>query len=111
LVVMTRNKLAYHARQQHARRRDSRRIACSNVEELQIAAARPSPSQLVAGKELLREFCQRLTMEERQLMDLRGQGCSWSEIAVQLGGTPEGRRKQLTRAADRVERQLRLDED
>ena len=54
---------------------------------------------------------QSLSAEERQLMDLRGQGRSWSEIAVQLGGTPEGRRKQLTRAADRVERQLRLDED
>jgi RNA polymerase sigma-70 factor (ECF subfamily) len=111
LVVMTRNKLAYQARKHHARRRDNRRIAAGRVEELEMAAAGPSPSQIVAGQELLREFCRRLTTEERQLMDLRNQGRSWSEIAGQLGGTPEGRRKQLARGAERVQRELRLYED
>jgi hypothetical protein len=36
------------------------------------------------------------------LADLRGQGHDWAEIALQLGGTPDGRRMQLTRALNRV---------
>jgi hypothetical protein len=51
----------------------------------------------------------RLSDEERRLADLRTQGYDWSEIACMLGGTPQARRKQLTRAADRVARQIGLD--
>jgi len=91
LVVMTRNKLAYQARKHHARRRDNRRIAASRVEELEMAAAGPSPSQIVAGQELLREFCRRLTTEERQLMDLRNQGRSWNCVTfLQAAMNPAG---------------------
>jgi hypothetical protein len=59
---------------------------------------------------LLHSLQQRLTPEDRQLADLRAQGREWPDIAVQLGGTPSGRRKQLTRAVDRVARELGLDE-
>jgi DNA-binding CsgD family transcriptional regulator len=65
---------------------------------------------VAAGRELLSAFRQRLTEEERQLADLRGQGYDWAEIAARVGGTPQARRKQLTRAADRVAQQLGLDE-
>ena len=59
---------------------------------------------------MLDRLQQRLTAEERQLADLRAQGREWPEIAAQVGGTPSGRRKQLTRAVDRVARELGLDE-
>jgi hypothetical protein len=42
---------------------------------------------------------------------LRGQGWEWPDIAAQVGGTPSGRRKQLTRAINRVARELGLDEE
>jgi len=38
-----------------------------------------------------------------RVADLRGQGYEWAEIAAQLGGTAEARRKQLARALDRIE--------
>ena len=41
---------------------------------------------------------------------MRAQGYEWAEIAARLGGTPQARRKQLTRAADRVTLELRLEE-
>ena len=41
---------------------------------------------------------------------MRAQGYEWAEIAAHLGGTPQARRKQLTRAADRVTLELRLEE-
>ena len=34
----------------------------------------------------------------------------WAEIARQLGGTPDGRRMQLTRALDRVSGELGLED-
>jgi hypothetical protein len=52
----------------------------------------------------------RLTEEERHLAERRAEGAAWAAIAAELGGTPDGRRMQLTRALDRVERELGLQE-
>jgi RNA polymerase sigma-70 factor (ECF subfamily) len=111
LVVMARHKLAQQVRRHQAGRRDYRRSELRDSEDLEVRnAAEPSPSRVVAGRELLEEFRRRLTAEERQLADLRAQGFEWAEIAVQLGGTPRTRSKQLARALDRVEQQLEQSE-
>lgn len=65
---------------------------------------------MVAGKELLQEFRKRVSGEERQLAEMRALGREWTDIAAEMGGTPEGRRKQLARAIDRVAQQLGLEE-
>jgi RNA polymerase sigma factor (sigma-70 family) len=108
LISMTRNKVVDATRRQRAQRRDHRRA--TSLEAVDVAASTPSPSQVVEGRELLAAFRVRLTDEERQLADLRGQGREWAEIAREVGGTPDGRRKQLTRAIARVSRELQLDE-
>ena len=110
LVAMTRNKLANQARQQHRQRRDQRRLTACSSESLETADDAASPSEQVAGRELLHEFRQRLSAEERQLADLRSEGFAWSEVAARLGGTQHGRRMQLNRAIERVSRELGLDE-
>jgi RNA polymerase sigma-70 factor (ECF subfamily) len=92
LLTMTRNKVAERVRQQHRQRRDSRRTV-GNVEALALAGQDPTPSRVAAGKELLEEVRRRLSDEERQLADLRGQGVSWDEIATSLGGDPGGSAK------------------
>jgi RNA polymerase sigma-70 factor (ECF subfamily) len=107
LMVMARNKLARQVRLHRAGRRDYRRAEIRGADALEgRSAAEPSPSRLVAGRELLEEFRRRLTDEERRLADLRAQDFAWAEIAAQLGGTPAARSKQLARALDRVEQQL-----
>jgi RNA polymerase sigma-70 factor (ECF subfamily) len=108
LVTMTRNKIADASRRQRAQRRDSRRV--SSLGAVDVAASSPSPSESVSGKELLNAFHERFTPEERQLADCRAKGQEWAEIADRLGGTPESRRKQLTRAIERISQQLGLDE-
>ena len=60
----------------------------------------------IAGRASLRRFREELTDEERQIVDLRGDGLGWSEIATRLGGTAGARRMQLTRAIERVARSL-----
>jgi RNA polymerase sigma factor (sigma-70 family) len=110
LVAMARNKLAMRARHERRQRRDHRRVTTASADELEAAAAGRSPSEVVAGRELLHEMRRRLTDEERRLADLRGQGRAWEEIAAELGGTAVARRKQLARALDRITRELGLEE-
>jgi len=111
LVVMTRHKLSNQRRRYGADRRDYRRLEPCTPEFLDARSAQaPTPSRMIAGRELLEEFRRRLSEEERQVADLRGQGHEWAEIAAELGGTPEARRKQLARAIDRIEQQIEENE-
>ena len=107
LVVMTRRKVANQARRHGAGRRDYRRLEpCDQADLEGRPVSQPSPSRMVAGRELLEEFRRRLSEEERALVDLRAQGCEWPEIAAKLGGTAQARRKQFARAIDLVKEQL-----
>lgn len=110
LVTMARNKLAAHARKQGAKKRDLRRTVEAN-DDVVVADPTPSPSAVVAGRDLLNRFRESLTDDERQLADRRAEGRTWDEIAAELGGNPKTLCKQLARAADRVARHLGLDED
>jgi RNA polymerase sigma-70 factor (ECF subfamily) len=110
LVGMAHNKLVKAIRKQQAQRRDYRAQKEVEPEEIDGAARGPSPSQVLANEELLRECRQRLTEEERQLADFRGEGLPWADIAARLGGTAQARRKQLERALDRVAGELGLEE-
>jgi RNA polymerase sigma factor (sigma-70 family) len=107
LVVMTRHKLANQQRRHGAEIRDCRRLAACDPADLEARTRAPSPSRLVVGREQLAEVNRRLFQEERLLVELRVDGCEWTEIAARLGGTAEARRKQLARAVDRIEEQLK----
>ena len=111
LVGMARKKLLFHVRKQRAQCRDVRRLEPIAHNDCAAVAADPSPSRQCEAQDLLHSVQQRLTPEERQLADLRAQGREWLDIAAAVGGTPGGRRKQLTRAIDRVARELGLDEE
>src|SRR5262245_26712837 len=65
LLAMARNKLALHARTQQRQCRDHRRV--QPADEALLVSDDPTPSQLVAGAELLREAERLLSDEERQL--------------------------------------------
>jgi RNA polymerase sigma factor (sigma-70 family) len=108
LVGMARHKLAEQVKHHHRQRRDVRRAHVPDT--FDVADTAQTPSQQVAGRELLAEMRKRLTPEEQQVAELRARGCDWTQVATQLGGTPEGRRKQLRRAVARLEVELGLDE-
>jgi RNA polymerase sigma-70 factor (ECF subfamily) len=110
LTRMARNKLASQARRNQAQRRDGRRRAAGDVNDLDPAGTGTTPSRVLAARDLLDEVRRRLGDEERRLADLRAQGMGWAEVAAAVGGTPDGRRMQLTRALDRVTQELGLDE-
>jgi RNA polymerase sigma-70 factor (ECF subfamily) len=110
LAGMARNKVAAQARRHSAQRRDFRRAQDLGQADL-TPGSEASPSQVVAGEELLREARARLSEEERHIADLRAAGRSWTEVASEMGGTADARRMQLQRAADRIGRQLGLEHD
>jgi RNA polymerase sigma factor (sigma-70 family) len=109
LKGMARKKLAYHIRQLQAGCRDIRRQEGLDGNSMDAPGPDATPSRIVAGRELLAAVHLRLSPEERQLAEMRGQGLQWAEIAERLGGTPAARRKQLGRALDRVSEDLGLD--
>jgi RNA polymerase sigma-70 factor (ECF subfamily) len=108
LATIARNKVAHQARREYAGCRDRRRVNPGAALE-DCPAGGSSPSRQVADRELVLEAQRRLTPGERALLERRGQGLGWAEIAAELGGSPDALRSRLARAVARVARQLGLD--
>jgi RNA polymerase sigma factor (sigma-70 family) len=110
LVVMARNKLTSQARRARAARRGSPQgQAGGGADPALVPDARADPSRLVTAQELLQETYRRLSPDEQELVNLRNQGRDWAAIAAQLGSSAVVLRKKLSRALDRVGRELGLD--
>ena len=109
LVQLARNKVADHVRHEHAKLRDRRRTNADGSAIDRVADRQESPSQIVAGADMLAQFRVRLNDEERYLAEQRAQGREWNELAGELGQGAEALRKQLQRAVDRVAEELGID--
>jgi ECF sigma factor len=109
LIGMTRNKLAFQVRRQHARRRDLRLNESTRVEDLDVAGSAPNPSEVASHRDLIATIRRRLGSEASRLADLRAEGWEWSDIAARVGGSVQARRIQFARAMRRVTKSLGLD--
>src|SRR5262249_58903453 len=90
LVTMSRKKVVDKSRRAKAARRDYRRVKEGAADrEKHWAAVGPSPSQEVAGAELLQEFRRRLSEEEQRLADRRAPGGCRGPIPPPAGGRPQ----------------------
>ncbi|MGF1583401.1 MAG: RNA polymerase sigma factor [Gemmataceae bacterium] len=111
LVTMAQKKLAKQTRRHRAQKRDQRRIVGDLQDNTDVPGAASTPSQQFAAKELLEQVHQKLTDEEREIMELRNQGLEWNEIALQLDGSAEALRKKFARAMNRITVELGIEED
>jgi RNA polymerase sigma-70 factor (ECF subfamily) len=111
LTAMARNKLASHARKQHALRRDNRRASAIGDAGSQLVSSGDSPCAAIVVRDLQEEVRRRLAPDEWQLLELRNQGHDWAEIAAQAGGLAATLRKKLARAIDRVIDELGLEDE
>jgi RNA polymerase sigma-70 factor (ECF subfamily) len=110
LATMARRKLATKARHSQVVRRDYRSLEDNATGSEGLVAHDSSPSQQVAGRDLLQAVQARLTAEERALAEQRTQGREWADIAAACGGSAEALRKKLARALDRVAGELGLED-
>jgi RNA polymerase sigma factor (sigma-70 family) len=110
LAAMARHRLIYHAKKQKAARRDVRRVEAGAVEDLSLAGGGSTPSQIVSARELLQQCQNKLSEEERSLLDMRRSGRGWSEIAQEIGKSAEAVRKQFERTIKRVSGELGIEE-
>ena len=110
LIAMTRNKVAFQRRREYSQRRDSRKIECTPVDEIDVIETDPGPTDVVSNRDLFDKVCQLLTPEERWILNLRAEGLEWTVIADRLGGSSQSRRMQLARAVHRISQSLRTDE-
>jgi RNA polymerase sigma-70 factor (ECF subfamily) len=73
LVSMARHKLSEQAKYHQSQRRDIRRVQSLTPEHGETAVGGDSPSEVVSNQELLQQFHNQLSEEERQIMDLRAE--------------------------------------
>ena len=107
LVTMARNKLISAARRERTQRRDVRRRDPAGESLLQSIPDRAvQPFDELANREMLTKIYDRLSEEELEISKLRGGGAAWEDVASKMGGTPQSRRMQFSRALDRVADQL-----
>ena len=90
------------------RERRERCRSCAGIEGLAGPADTPATRSRRANS--WQEARRRLSPEELSLLERREQGCEWTEIAAELGSSPEAIRKRLARAIDRVAHELGLDQ-
>ncbi len=108
LVRMAQNKLAMQVRKQYQQCRDIRKNLEFEAGPIDHAGRDATPSRIVAGQELWSKVQAQLSQEEREIVRRRASGEGWEEIATGMGGSADGRRKQIKRALDRVSEQLGL---
>jgi RNA polymerase sigma factor (sigma-70 family) len=110
LMKMARSKVATRARRAEVTRRDRQGQGMVAQAMRAVVDPAPEPGRLVMGRDLLEQFHRRLEPDERALSDRRAKGCTWTEIAADVGSTPEALRKKLARALNRVACELGLDD-
>jgi RNA polymerase sigma-70 factor (ECF subfamily) len=109
LTKMAHNKLAMRARHEYRQRRDIRRNAHLGDIQPEPAARGVEPAQQSLDRDLVNQAFRLMDNETREMAAFRARDMGWSEIASQLGGTADARRKQFRRAVDRIAQKLQVD--
>jgi RNA polymerase sigma-70 factor (ECF subfamily) len=109
LTKMAQNKLAMRTRDQYRQRRDVRRVCNIAADCTAPADKAPGPEQLAIDRDLLKQAYELMEPDVRQIADCRIRGTNWSDIAAELGGTADSRRKQFRRAMDGIAQSLEIE--
>jgi RNA polymerase sigma factor (sigma-70 family) len=109
LTKMARNKLAMQIRGQSRECRNLRRAVALGGVAQQLSDTAPMPVEQIADRELVDQAYQLMDPQVRRIASFRADGAGWSEIAAQLGGTPEARRKQFRRAMNSIAHTLQIE--
>lgn len=99
LVTMVVNKI-------NAKARAAKNRPVSLPTGYEPAAGDPSPSQHMAGREAAAAIRAKLSEEEAWLLDERGDGRTWRDLAAERGRNPDTLRMQYVRLIARLRREV-----
>jgi RNA polymerase sigma-70 factor (ECF subfamily) len=111
LVRMARNRVIDHHRRLYGPRRGQGLPHESDQALETVADAAPGPVETVANRELLQQVHARLSPRDRYLAEQRGGGRAWTDLARELGESPDALRIRLRRALGEVCKALGLGDD
>ncbi len=106
LLAVANKKFLMLARHESAEMRDRGRTRYLSDMPERAETQAQDPSQPLICQELLAQVAARLSPHEAELLRLRREGFSWSEIAGQLGDEPTVLRQRLSRALRNVAAEL-----
>ena len=109
LTKMAHNKLAMRARREYRQHRDIRRDIQLGEMRTEPMAGETEPNQQAVGRELIDRAFALMDAQVRDMAVCRAKGMEWSEIAMQIGGTADARRKQFQRAVDQIAVTLQIE--
>jgi len=105
ILKLARTRSANELGRQRAARRDVRRTE-SLGDAIPESIQSLDPASNAARRDWYDACMKRLSPDEFKILSLRMSDKSWEEIAAEFQGTPEGIRKRMTRARQRVLREL-----
>ncbi|MEO8268198.1 MAG: hypothetical protein ABI557_00680 [Aureliella sp.] len=106
LIAVANKKFLMLARHESAAKRDRGRTRYLSDLPERAETHVQDPSQPMICQELLAQVAARLSAHEAELLRMRRQGLSWTEIASQLNDDPTVLRQRLSRALRSVAAQL-----
>ena len=111
LVAISQNKFMALQRREMAEKRDRRiTVSLDSIDDIEDYR-QTNDDRSARQVELLSAFEQSLSVEERQLFTMRRQGLEWAVIAEELNENAIVLRKRLSRAVQRVARELGIESE
>ena len=111
LSTMARNKVIDRHRREKVRRpKNASHPFCEDLRTNEPHDPGESPSQIVAGQEMVELVESKLSPEERTIAAMRRRGKTWAEIGEKLNESGEALRKRLARSCRRVLAELGIEE-
>lgn len=107
LAAMVRNKVTDYARHYTSEKRDVGRVV--EMDSQWHVDNQPSILSQIAARDLIEVCRQKMTADERVILDGRMQDQSWQQIAESVQAAPDAVRKKFMRALDRVSSELGID--
>lgn len=104
LATMARNELIDCFRKEY-RRGASDKIS---LEDVILANVNPGPDDVAIEQDLLHAAHNRMTQEERYILEQRRSGVGWRALGEELATSPEGLRKRMERCVARITEELEL---
>jgi RNA polymerase sigma-70 factor (ECF subfamily) len=107
LVTMAKHRIVTHAQKAGNRHEQGADSALWAV----IAGREPPPDGVAVDRELAARLFAEVGPEDRQLLELRADGCSWQEVGDRLGLKADAARKRHERLVAELRERFRVSEN